>query len=85
MKIRLIAEKPKAAKDEGKKKKSTYRRKNSKKNEADEAIEESDEGDYDDREVDYITDPSRLVDVWTWARFWPLEFWFQSLRSCSTF
>ena len=33
--------------------------KNSKQNSDDEAIEESDEGDYDDREVDYISDSSR--------------------------
>ena len=33
--------------------------KNAKQNSDDEAIEESDEGDYDDREVDYMSDTSR--------------------------
>ena len=49
----------------GKKKKV----KNAKQNSDDEAIEESDEGDYDDREVDYMSDSSRwllsvLLAVW---------------------
>lgn len=41
---------------EKKKAKEVKRKKNSKLNDQDEAIEESDEGDFDDRELDYITD-----------------------------
>ena len=36
--------------------KPVKRKKNAKLNNDDEAIEESDEGDFDDRELDYITD-----------------------------
>ena len=45
--------KPKEKKKEGK---PVKRKKNAKMNNDDEAIEESDEGDFDDRELDYITD-----------------------------
>lgn len=35
--------------------------KNAKQNSDDEAVEESDEGDFDDREVDYMSDTSRYM------------------------
>ena len=48
----------------GKGKKNKNRKKrNAKHNSDDEAVEESDEGDFDDREVDYMTDSDRLVPV----------------------
>ena len=37
--------------------------KNSKKNSDDEAVEESDEGDHDDREVDYMSDSGSDSDI----------------------
>ena len=53
---------PEAAKKKPKEKKTNkYREKPKKKNRNsdDEALEESDDGDYDDREVDYMTDSTR--------------------------
>ena len=45
------------SKGKGKKKKQPLKkRRNAKMNQEEEAIEESDEGDFDDRELDYITD-----------------------------
>ena len=50
-----IEKKPKKEK----KKENVKRRKNAKMNDDDEAVEESDEGDFDDRELDYISDSGR--------------------------
>ena len=49
----VTGSKPKEKKKDGK---PVKRKKNAKLNNDDEAIEESDEGDFDDRELDYITD-----------------------------
>ena len=48
-------------KKEKKKDKKSKKRKNAKINDNDEAVEESDEGDFDDRELDYISDSGRFV------------------------
>lgn len=58
--VHFIAEerKPKADKKKG----EVKRRKNAKINDNDEAVEESDEGDFDDRELDYISDSGRLAE-----------------------
>ena len=44
------------SKGKSKKKEPMKKRRNAKLNQEEEAIEESDEGDFDDRELDYITD-----------------------------
>ncbi|XP_046578369.1 general transcription factor IIF subunit 1-like [Haliotis rubra] len=54
---------PKNRAKKGKGKPVPKRKKNSKHNSDDEAIEESDEGDYDDREVDYMSDSGSESEV----------------------
>ena len=44
------------SKGKSKKKEPAKKRRNAKMNQEEEAIEDSDEGDFDDRELDYITD-----------------------------
>jgi len=56
----FTVKKPKPEKKKG----AVKRRKNAKINEYDEAVEESDEGDFDDKELDYITDSGRYRQGW---------------------
>lgn len=65
-----------------KKKGGAKRRKNAKINENDEAVEESDEGDFDDRELDYISDSGRYKKFKYYRPFDALFVWIVLVLFC---